>query len=51
MSTVYNQHMFVSGFDIRIAPTVDLAVFEDTIKSWCEEAGEGVTYEFHQVST
>ncbi|KAH3816581.1 aminoacylase-1-like [Dreissena polymorpha] len=35
-----------AGFDIRIAPTVDLAVFEDTIKSWCKEAGEGVTYEF-----
>jgi len=37
-----------AGFDIRIAPTVDLAEFEQQIKAWCTEAGEDVTYEFVQ---
>ncbi|XP_060554792.1 aminoacylase-1-like [Ruditapes philippinarum] len=36
------------GFDIRIAPTVDLVEFEEKIKTWCEEAGEDVTYSFIQ---
>lgn len=36
------------GFDIRIPPTEDLGKFEEIIKKWCKEAGEGVTYEFEQ---
>lgn len=36
------------GFDIRVAPTEDFAKFEEKIKHWCKEAGEGVTYEFMQ---
>lgn len=36
------------GFDIRIPPTVDLVAFEGQIKSWCSDAGEGVTYKFLQ---
>lgn len=39
----------VSGFDIRIAPTVDMEEFEKKIKGWCTDAGEDVTYEFVQV--
>ncbi|GBP20440.1 Aminoacylase-1 [Eumeta japonica] len=35
-------------FDIRLAVTVDFEGFENTIKKWCAEAGEGVTYEFEQ---
>ncbi|CAB3254950.1 unnamed protein product [Arctia plantaginis] len=35
-------------FDIRIALSVDQKQFEDTIKRWCVEAGNGVTYEFEQ---
>uniref|UniRef100_V9KNP8 N-acyl-aliphatic-L-amino acid amidohydrolase n=1 Tax=Callorhinchus milii TaxID=7868 RepID=V9KNP8_CALMI len=37
-----------AGFDIRIPPTVDLKVFEEQIRTWCQEAGDGVGYEFHQ---
>lgn len=37
---------FKAGFDIRIAPTVDMEKFEARIKSWCEKAGADVTYEF-----
>lgn len=32
------------GFDIRIAPDVDHQEFENMIKSWCEEAGQNVSY-------
>lgn len=39
-----------AGFDIRIPPTVDLNAFEEKIKTWCQDAGEGVTYKFLQVS-
>lgn len=39
---------FKAGFDIRIPPTVDLVAFEEKVKSWCTEAGEGVTYKFIQ---
>ncbi|KAL4239493.1 adenylate cyclase [Mactra antiquata] len=39
------------GFDIRIAPTEDLVEFEEKIKTWCTEAGEGVTYEFVHKNT
>jgi len=37
-------------FDFRIAPTVDLVKFEAQLKSWCEQAGTGVTYTFIQKS-
>ncbi|XP_033222120.1 aminoacylase-1-like isoform X2 [Belonocnema kinseyi] len=33
------------GFDIRIAPDVDHKKFENMIKSWCEEAGQDVSYQ------
>ncbi|CAB1354153.1 unnamed protein product [Coregonus sp. 'balchen'] len=33
------------SFDLRIPPTE----FEEQIKKWCKEAGEGITYEFAQV--
>ncbi|XP_056129624.1 aminoacylase-1A-like isoform X1 [Lampris incognitus] len=36
------------SFDLRIPPTVNLQEFEEQIKLWCEEAGEGITYEFAQ---
>lgn len=36
------------SFDLRIPPTVNLQEFEEQIKVWCEEAGEGITYEFAQ---
>lgn len=39
------------GFDIRIAPTVDLVEMEERIKTWCADAGEDVTYEFVQKGT
>ncbi|XP_038214771.1 aminoacylase-1-like [Zerene cesonia] len=35
-------------FDCRLAVTVDHEEFENKIKEWCKEAGEGVTYEFEQ---
>lgn len=35
-------------FDMRLAITVDHVQFENMIKQWCKEAGEGVTYEFEQ---
>nr|XP_033781969.1 aminoacylase-1 isoform X1 [Geotrypetes seraphini] len=35
-------------FDLRISPAVDLEKFEEQVKSWCQAAGEGVTYKFHQ---
>lgn len=35
-------------FDVRIPPTVDHAEFENTILSWCREAGEGVSIEYEQ---
>ncbi|KAJ3602019.1 hypothetical protein NHX12_029779 [Muraenolepis orangiensis] len=37
------------SFDLRIPPTENLEEFEKQIKLWCEEAGEGITYEFAQV--
>ncbi|KAM3877704.1 aminoacylase-1-like [Diretmus argenteus] len=36
------------SFDLRIPPTVDLQEFEEMIKQWCKEAGDGITYEFAQ---
>ncbi|XP_041982810.1 aminoacylase-1A-like [Aricia agestis] len=35
-------------FDCRLAVTVDHVEFENMVKAWCKEAGEGVTYEFEQ---
>ncbi|KAL0880830.1 hypothetical protein ABMA27_002014 [Loxostege sticticalis] len=35
-------------FDVRLAVTVDHTQFENMVKKWCKEAGEGVTYEFEQ---
>ncbi|XP_041281986.1 aminoacylase-1-like isoform X2 [Onychostruthus taczanowskii] len=37
-----------ASFDIRIPPTVDLKAFEKQVATWCRDAGEGVTCEFHQ---
>ncbi|XP_051874484.1 aminoacylase-1A-like [Pristis pectinata] len=42
---------FMAGFDIRIPPTVDLKAFEEQMKTWCQNAGEGVVYEFSQKTT
>ncbi|CAH0719842.1 unnamed protein product, partial [Brenthis ino] len=39
---------FTASFDLRLALSVDLEQFENMIKQWCKEAGEGVTYEFEQ---
>uniref|UniRef100_A0A8B9HM50 Peptidase M20 dimerisation domain-containing protein n=1 Tax=Astyanax mexicanus TaxID=7994 RepID=A0A8B9HM50_ASTMX len=36
------------SFDMRIPPTVNLQEFEEQIKAWCAEAGEGITYKFAQ---
>ncbi|KAL2091275.1 hypothetical protein ACEWY4_013538 [Coilia grayii] len=36
------------SFDLRIPPTVNLQEFEEQIKLWCQEAGEGITYKFAQ---
>ncbi|KAJ0179721.1 hypothetical protein K1T71_004312 [Dendrolimus kikuchii] len=33
-------------FDIRIPPFVDHDEFENMISKWCQEAGEGVTFEY-----
>ncbi|XP_012925924.1 aminoacylase-1 isoform X2 [Heterocephalus glaber] len=37
-----------ADFDFRIAPDVDLEAFEKQLQRWCQEAGEGVTFEFAQ---
>ncbi|XP_020854841.1 aminoacylase-1 isoform X2 [Phascolarctos cinereus] len=37
-----------ASFDFRVAPDVDLKAFEERIQGWCQEAGEGVTYQFYQ---
>ncbi|XP_072136836.1 aminoacylase-1B-like isoform X2 [Mobula birostris] len=37
-----------ASFDIRIPPTVDLKAFEEQMKEWCQDAGEGVLCEFFQ---
>lgn len=34
-------------FDIRIPPHVDHQEFENLIKAWCKEAGEGVSFEYY----
>ncbi|XP_026500882.2 aminoacylase-1-like [Vanessa tameamea] len=35
-------------FDCRLAVTIDQEAFENTVRQWCKEAGEGVSYEFEQ---
>ncbi|XP_073949486.1 aminoacylase-1-like [Choristoneura fumiferana] len=35
-------------FDMRLAITVNHEEFENMIKQWCREAGDGVTYDFEQ---
>ncbi|VVD03385.1 unnamed protein product [Leptidea sinapis] len=35
-------------FDCRLAVTVNHEEFENRIKQWCKEAGDGVSYEFEQ---
>nr|KAF6419835.1 aminoacylase 1 [Molossus molossus] len=37
-----------AGFDFRVAPDVDLKAFEQQLRSWCQAAGQGVTFEFAQ---
>ncbi|XP_006892322.1 PREDICTED: aminoacylase-1 isoform X4 [Elephantulus edwardii] len=37
-----------ASFDFRVAPDVDLKAFEEQLQSWCQAAGEGVTFEFAQ---
>ncbi|XP_074861246.1 aminoacylase-1 isoform X2 [Carettochelys insculpta] len=37
-------------FDIRLPPTLDLQAFEEQLRAWFQEAGEGITCEFHQKS-
>lgn len=47
-----NNHIYCvsQGFDIRIAPTEDLNDFKAMMEEWLKQAGEGITYEFVQVS-
>ncbi|XP_045769333.1 aminoacylase-1-like [Maniola jurtina] len=35
-------------FDLRLALSVNVVEFENMMKQWCSEAGDGVTYEFLQ---
>lgn len=44
-----NWDSLFADFDIRVPPTKDFDKFEKEIAGWCQEAGEGVTYEFLQV--
>ncbi|XP_064633327.1 aminoacylase-1-like [Lineus longissimus] len=39
---------FKIGFDMRIAPTVNLVELEKQIHQWCKEAGDDVSFEFLQ---
>uniref|UniRef100_A0A8C6GYF2 N-acyl-aliphatic-L-amino acid amidohydrolase n=1 Tax=Mus spicilegus TaxID=10103 RepID=A0A8C6GYF2_MUSSI len=40
-----------ASFDFRVAPDVDMKAFEKQLQRWCQEAGEGVTFEFAQKFT
>ncbi|KAJ2951230.1 hypothetical protein O0L34_g5628 [Tuta absoluta] len=42
---------FIASFDLRLALSVDLEEFENMIKRWCSEAGDGVTFSFSQKDT
>ncbi|KAL0840110.1 hypothetical protein ABMA28_015418 [Loxostege sticticalis] len=44
---VLPEHLSVS-FDMRIPPDIDHQEIEDMIKSWCSEAGDGVTFEYYK---
>jgi len=35
-------------FDIRVTPTVDLEAFEEQLRQWCKDVGEGVHLKFLQ---
>uniref|UniRef100_A0A2S2PKJ6 N-acyl-aliphatic-L-amino acid amidohydrolase n=1 Tax=Schizaphis graminum TaxID=13262 RepID=A0A2S2PKJ6_SCHGA len=39
-----------ASFDVRLSITVDTTIIENTVRKWCEEAGEGVTLEFIEKS-
>lgn len=39
---------FVIVVDCRIPITVDLKKWEETIKRWCSDAGQGVRVEYEQ---
>lgn len=39
---------FILVIDCRIPVTVDIPKFEQTLKKWCDEAGEGVWIEYQQ---
>lgn len=34
------------AFDVRLSIEIDVTTMENTMKKWCEEAGQGVTLEF-----
>lgn len=34
--------------DIRLALDIDHQEYENMFKEWCEQSGEGITYNFHQ---
>ncbi|CAH0693824.1 unnamed protein product [Chilo suppressalis] len=36
-----------ASFDVRIAPDVDHDEFDKMIQSWCDEAGEGVSFKYY----
>uniref|UniRef100_A0A4X2LLA2 N-acyl-aliphatic-L-amino acid amidohydrolase n=1 Tax=Vombatus ursinus TaxID=29139 RepID=A0A4X2LLA2_VOMUR len=40
-----------ASFDFRVPPDVDHKAFDERIQGWCQEAGEGVTYQFYQKFT
>ena len=42
-------HYFISDFDIRVTPTVNIKDFETKIEEMCKQAGDGVKHEFLQV--
>ena len=41
--------LFLSGFDMRVTPSVDLKEFEAKLHQMCAQAGDGVTLKFLQV--
>ena len=36
------------GFDVRITPTLSLEEFEEMMKGWFKEAGDGITCEYRR---
>lgn len=49
MNVVPNQ--FTIGFDMRITPSTDIVQFENKLREWVKEAGEGIEMEFLQKFT